>query len=247
MKNILKQSSVFNDRLETLKKKNNKKDFSWYPYGTMSNIHILETLLSNGFTNLIERNNDYPIAYIGCADGDLAFFLEYLGYSCEAIDHSPTNWNGMKGVRFLKELLKSSIMIHDINLDAMNCLPEKKYGLVIFLGILYHLKNPFGVLENLSHCSKEIIISTRIARYTKEDSSYHIRDKSFVYLLDADECNNDSTNYWIFTEFSLKKILRRTGWEIVSYKSFGDTKNSNPSESHRDERIFLHAQSKLFP
>jgi len=153
----------------------------------------------------------------------------------------------MKGVRFLKELLKSSIMIHDINLDAMNCLPEKKYGLVIFLGILYHLKNPFGVLEKLSHCSKEIIISTRIARYTKEDSSYHIRDNSFVYLLDADECNNDSTNYWIFTEFSLKKILRRTGWEIVSYKSFGDTKNSNPSESHRDERIFLHAQSKLFP
>ena len=74
MKNILKQSSVFNDRLETLKKKNNKNVFSWYPYGTMSNIHILETLLSNGFTNLIERNNDYPIADIGCADGDLAFF-----------------------------------------------------------------------------------------------------------------------------------------------------------------------------
>ena len=73
----------------------------------------------------------------------------------------------MKGVRFLKELLKSSIMIHDINLDAMNCLPEKKYGLVIFLGILYHLKNPFGVLENLSHCSKEIIIISIILLMSK--------------------------------------------------------------------------------
>ena len=138
------------------------------------------------------------------------------------------------------------LLVHfDINLDDMKCLPEKKYGLIIFLGILYHLKNPFGVLENLSRSSKEIVISTRIAKYTKEDSGNCISDKSLVYLLDAEECNNDSTNYWIFTEASLKKILRRTGWELISYQSFGDTKNSNPSDSHHDERIFLHAKSKF--
>ena len=63
---------------------------------------------------------------------------------------------------------------------------------------------------------KKILISTRIARYTKEDSSYFVRDKSLVYLIDAGECNNNSTNYWIFTETSLRKMLRRTGWELIS-------------------------------
>lgn len=73
----------------------------------------------------------------------------------------------MQGVKLLKEVLSSSVQIHEVDLDSQFSLPEKNYNLAFFLGILYHLKNPFYALEALSKSARYCLISTRIARFNK--------------------------------------------------------------------------------
>jgi tRNA (mo5U34)-methyltransferase len=70
----------------------------------------------------------------------------------------------MAGIRALKEALGSFVEIHAVDLDSQFELPEQQYGLVFFLGLLYHLKNPFYVLESLSKAARYCLLSTRVMR-----------------------------------------------------------------------------------
>ena len=58
--------------------------------------------------------------------------------------------------------------------------------------------------------------------------------------------NHDCTNFWIFSEAGLKRLLSRTGWEICDYMTVGDTKQSTPHTLENDERAFCLLQSRRF-
>ncbi len=92
-----------------------------------------------------------------------------LGCKVQVVDYAPTNFNLMQGVKLLKTALSSSVEIHDVNLDSQFLLPEKSYSLVIFLGILYHLKNPYYALETLAKSANYCLILN--PRKSKPDSS----------------------------------------------------------------------------
>lgn len=236
----LEQSALeFHKKLDNIKN-NIDKQFPWYPYGTLNNfIHLKSLLAKHPLSSLITGNH---VADIGAADGDLAFFIENFGYHVDVIDHAPTNFNGLRGAELLRKHLKSSIEIHDVDLDSYFSLPRKDYGLIFFLGILYHLKNPFYILESLSKITKNLLISTRIARFsTKGD---FIAEIPVAYLLGPAESNNDATNFWIFSETGLKRLFDRTGWDLVAYTSVGDTKKSNPASQDHDERAFAILRSR---
>jgi 2-polyprenyl-3-methyl-5-hydroxy-6-metoxy-1,4-benzoquinol methylase len=92
----------------------------WYPYPTLQNIPILERLLATVGLDLLQlcRGSHGKIADIGSADGDLAFFMEKMGFSVDVIDNSRTNFNQLEGARIMKEALKSSVTIREIDLDS---------------------------------------------------------------------------------------------------------------------------------
>ncbi|MEN1727672.1 MAG: hypothetical protein AAGJ52_04455, partial [Pseudomonadota bacterium] len=100
-----------------------------------------------------------------------------------------------------------------MNLDSQFELLQAQYDLVFFLGILYHLKNPYDVLEHLSEKAKHCFLSTRIARRT-QDQPGELEHAPVAYLLNPDECNNDATNFWIFSEAGLIRLLDRCGWSV---------------------------------
>jgi len=208
--------------------------FPWYPYDTLANFtHLAPFLATHTLASLA---GDGGILDIGAADGDTAFFLESLGYKVGIVDHGPTNFNGLRGANKVRDKLQSRVAIDDIDLDSYFVLPEARYNLVFFLGILYHLKNPFYVLEHLARVAKHVLVSTRIARFTPTGQA--IASIPAAYLLQPDEANNDATNFWIFTEAGLRRIFERCGWEILEYRSVGDTLRSEPGRSDRDERAF---------
>jgi 2-polyprenyl-3-methyl-5-hydroxy-6-metoxy-1,4-benzoquinol methylase len=205
---------------------------------------MFDELLQGENRCLLDLAQGKPIADIGAADGDLAFFLEQqYQMSIHIIDHAPTNFNSLRGARRLKEAFASTVEIHDINLDEYDDLPESSYGLIFFLGILYHLKNPFHTLEALSHRSRHCLLSTRIAKYSP-DRGVEFSGLPIAYLLDATESNNDSTNYWIFTASGLKRIIDRTEWDILEFKTFGDLVQSDPASQEHDERAFCLLRSR---
>jgi tRNA (mo5U34)-methyltransferase len=233
-------SNGFKRKIENIKLDIDPK-FPWHPYDTLSNLaylmpifnkHSLEKLIGPSFKTLD----------IGAADGDLAFFLESLGYRADIIDFPPTNFNHLNGAKVLKEKLNSAVNIYERDLDSQFPTLNEKYGLIFLLGILYHLKNPFYILETLSHITNNLIINTKIAKYTKSGS--RISDIPVAYLLSPTESNNDATNYWIFSMKGLERIFDRTGWYITDIYSLGDTKKSNPADSNHDERAFALLKSK---
>ncbi|MEO8384252.1 MAG: hypothetical protein ABI583_03340 [Betaproteobacteria bacterium] len=218
--------------------------FPWYPYGTLNNLIHLDNLLKGRNRQLANLIGELPVADVGAADGDMAFFMESLGCTVDVVDYGPTNFNTLRGARLLKEARKSNIGIHEINLDTYFEWPRSRYGLVLFMGILYHLKNPFYVLESLAKVTRYAIVSTRIAQYSP-DLKTRLAELPVGYLLHASEANNDATNYWIFSDAGLRRIVDRTGWKILDYMTAGNTQQSDPASSTGDERAFVLLESRV--
>lgn len=237
-----REASLFNEKLAAIKSGANVP-FSWYPYGTLGNFINLKSIFNKYKLDKLIGESRRTLD-IGAADGDLAFFLESLGYKADIFDYPPTNFNQLQGAKWLKENLASSVNIYEADLDTQFPELTDKYGLIIFLGILYHLKNPFYVLESLSRSAENLIVSTRIAKYTKQGAK--IASSPVAYLLAPDEANNDSTNYWIFSYAGLQRLFERTGWTITEMYSVGDTAKSNPSDQHHDERAYALLKSRNF-
>ena len=238
-----KEAAVFDQKLAAIKSEEGTP-FGWYPYGTLGNFCNLKGIFNKyGLDQLIGKSR--KTLDIGAADGDLAFFLESLGYRADMIDYPPTNFNHLQGAKWLRAILRSTANIYEVDLDAQFPELTEQYGLIIFLGILYHLKNPFFVLERLSLNTEYMIVSTRIAKYTKQ-GSIKIADAPLAYLLAPDESNNDATNYWIFSYAGLQRLFDRTGWTVTEMYSVGDTSKSNPSDQHHDERAYALLKSKNF-
>lgn len=221
-------------------------DFPWYPYGTIHNFGPLTELLRREGRTLADLIGGGTVLDIGCADGDLAFFLEQLGNRVQVVDYGPTNYNTMRGVRLLKGALGSSLGIHEVDLDAQFSLPHERYELVFFLGILYHLKNPYYALEALAKSAGYCFISTRITRFAP-DKRTELAGIPVAYLLDPLEANNDATNYWIFSEAGLRRILQRAGWDVCQFLTLGNTTASDPASAEGDERAFCLAKSRHCP
>jgi tRNA (mo5U34)-methyltransferase len=228
-------------RLWEIKLAHRPKAF-WYPYSTLSNFGLLEQLSANVGLNLLQLcGGQYgKVADIGAADGDLAFFLENQGLSVDVIDNEETNFNRFQGMRILKEALNSSVTIRSVDLDSQFTLPGEKYDAIFLLGTLYHLKNPFFVLEKLVQMTQYCFVSTRIAKLTADGqplSRYPV-----AYLLGTEECNDDITNIWVFSDEGLKRLIDRTGWNLLSQLTIGDTMNSTPAGLDQDERAFCFLQ-----
>src|SRR5580692_4059943 len=226
---FLKRGERFRAELRALKQRLVVPDYGWYPYESLSALEMLTRLIEPVFEEVAEGLTSGPIADIGCADGDLGLFCGNLGGQVDAIDHLESNFNQMRGIDVLREALGLTLEVHNIDLDGRFRLPRSDYKFAFFLGTLYHLKNPYYVLENLASHADWCILSTRIARVTPHDTP--IEEEPIAYLLDAREANNDPTNYWIFSAAGLLRLLGRAGWIVLGHERAGQTLNSNPVDA----------------
>jgi tRNA (mo5U34)-methyltransferase len=248
----------------------------FYPYDTLANFDALDRLLTGDNRRFLRLAEGGAVADVGAADGDLAFFLETLGCEVHIVDNGPTNFNNLRAARALKKAFESRAQIHEVDLDSQFSLPQEKYGLVFFLGLLYHLKNPFYAMERLARSARHVVLSTRVAQYAQPLTQSYAEPSSrlwrlasralrrlplpipvpasgmtriaglpVAYLVDERECNNDPTNYWMFTVDGLRRLLRRCGWEILDFTTTGNTLASDPASQHGDERAWCLARSRV--
>jgi tRNA (mo5U34)-methyltransferase len=234
-------------KLKDEKKKTQLSEGDWYPFDTLSCVPTVAELISRDFDVVAADIAGRPVADIGCADGDLAMLFAGWGADVDAIDYAPNNFNRMLGVRTLSRVLDLPVRTYDINLDHDFKLPQDSYGLTLFLGILYHLKNPYAVLEQLAFQTRWCILSTRIAQVTPTVRA-RVESEPIAYLADGREIGNDATNYWVFSASGLFRILQRTRWAIVASKRIGCLVDSSPIDPKGDERMFVLLKSRVhFP
>jgi 2-polyprenyl-3-methyl-5-hydroxy-6-metoxy-1,4-benzoquinol methylase len=238
---LLARGAAFAKKIQQVKR-DLRVDFEWYPYDTMSALWHVDKLLTGEGRGLLGAGRGRVLDF-GSQDGELAFFLESLGFDVVAADHPAYNHNGMRGIRALKAALGSQVEIHEIDADRPFTLPHDSYHLVLFLGILYHLRNPFYVLEELARRSTHLLLSTRIARHYPGGAAMPA-GLAIAYLLRESELNQDDSNYFIFSEPALRVLLERAHWQVRDFLSLGATEASDPVRLDRDERAFCYGRSR---
>ena len=96
---------------------------------------------------LPERLDGLTVLDIGCADGYYSFESERRGASVVAVDRS------LHGFELAREILGSKAE-HRV-IDFMEFTDERKFDIVLFLGILYHMRHPLLALERLREFVKD--------------------------------------------------------------------------------------------
>jgi tRNA (mo5U34)-methyltransferase len=237
---LVRHGLRFRSRFELTKKHAAEAGLVWYPYDSFANLFPLERLRREAGLSLTDMIGNQPLLDLGTGDGALAFLFESQGYAVHACDNSGINLNGMEGVRRMAAALSSRVEIEDIDLDD-GWAPRREYGLALFLGTLYHLKNPFAVLERLSRHARYCFLSTRVARWSP-DRTVELDRVPAAYLLAPGECNGDTTNYWVFSSPGLLRLAERCGWRVLGSLRTG-SQDSDPATTERDERQFLLLES----
>ena len=241
---LLEEATKFRSEINQIKGKIN--DFQWYPYDSLSNFVHLKDFLNSMPLNMLAKLGS-EILDIGAADGEVAFLLERLGYKPNILDYGATNHNNLEGVRTLSKIRESEVQIFDFDLDSYRSVETvlpNQVSLTFLLGIHYHLKNPFLILDFLSKKTEYLFFSTRIARYSVQ--GYEMKKEALSYLLSPTELNNDATNYWVFSQEAILRLFERTGFEVIKWNCVGDLKRSVPNDINHDERFFALLKSKNF-
>ena len=99
---------------------------------------------------------------IGAWDGFFSFECERRGAArVVAADHFSWNgpgWGTKAGFALAREALGSRV--EDIDIDVMELSPERvgTFDVVLFLGVLYHLRHPFLALERVASVTRDLLI-----------------------------------------------------------------------------------------
>jgi len=105
---------------------------------------------------------------------------------------------------------------------------DEQFDLVMFAGILYHLKNPLMVLEDMGrHCRDAIIVESEVipedprnVLMTRLGPPGNVKltatTRGFMKFYERDELNGDSSNWWAPDTECLMGMLRVAGFRYFS-------------------------------
>jgi 2-polyprenyl-3-methyl-5-hydroxy-6-metoxy-1,4-benzoquinol methylase len=205
---------------------------------------------------------------IGCLEGYFSAECALQGAKVLGVEGKTIN---VKKCEFIKSVLniRNLTFVQD---DAMK-VTRKKYGsfdVVLALGLLYHLDNPFKFLENISNlCTGFLVLDTHVALREKTETGdwkpelselqeFKIGKKTYTGRL-YKEFNADDTQVskdlsstaslknnlsaWL-TEDSLVSLLHDVGFEQVSKIVFPEQQNAWWSDTKANARVLMVAHKR---
>jgi len=221
---------AFSDRLRSIRA--SSIDIDWYPNDSLTNVYNLKIFVPADVEIMPDRGG---VLDLGCADGDVGFLFASLGCDVDFLDNASTNFNDCRGVKRTAELLSHTGRVIERDIDFGFEL-DRDYDLALFLGTLYHLRNPALALVRLAEHCERMFVSTRVMScLPAQHAGTTIAKTPIAYLVDTLELNSDSTNWWIFSPAGLKRLLKRCGWDVVASTIVFDA--TIPIDQ-RDERMF---------
>ena len=153
---------------------------------------------------------------VGTCDGYFAFACEALGAEVLAIDHKDLDVTGFAVAR---DLLDSKVEyvqtnVYDVSPDRFG-----HFDVVLFLGVLYHLRHPLLALDRLRGvCRSELVVESLVcdeALFTGYEEQRPLReldpdlaDLPIAQFLPAGRFHSDLTNKWVPNTAALEALIR---------------------------------------
>lgn len=183
---------------------------------------------------------------VGARDGFFSFELERRGAEVLALDYAPPEQTGFAVSR---DLLGSSVRY--VTENVYNITPERygEFDVVLFLGVLYHLRNPLKALDLLWEvCRERIFVETQLL-----DHAFQRPDGDFRPLAERDEelartpimqfyprdaLNGDATNCWAPNAACLQAMLDAAGFDVEHLEILGTRGIARAAKVRDPDRIY---------
>jgi tRNA (mo5U34)-methyltransferase len=151
---------------------------------------------------------------IGCWDGAYSIEATRRGASrVLATDHfawAPGSWGDRRCFELARAHLAPQIEALDADLPELT--PERigTFDVVLFLGVLYHLRHPFLALEHVARLANErLIVESRII------APFSVRP--FMRFYPDKELDDDPTNWWAPNRACVEAMLLSLGFKKVTF------------------------------
>jgi tRNA (mo5U34)-methyltransferase len=149
---------------------------------------------------------------VGAWDGYFSFAAERLGASrVVALDtYAWRKPGGKDGFEYARRALGSSV--EDLEVEVLDISPETvgEFDVVLFLGVLYHMRHPLLALERVASVTREMLVVETLA-----DLAY-VRSPAAAFY--SWPMLHDQTNWWGPNEAAVKGMLHSVGCErVVGY------------------------------
>jgi len=161
---------------------------------------------------------------IGAWDGFYSFEAERRGaarvLATDSFSWGGGGWGTKAGFDLAKKVLGSKV--EDLYIDVLDLSPDRigTFDLVLFLGVLYHMRHPLLALERVfSVTNEQLILETHV------DLLWNRRPAMAFYP--NDELQRDSTNWCGPNPAAVEAMLRTVGFRKVTRVS------TFPSRFHR--------------
>jgi tRNA (mo5U34)-methyltransferase len=192
---------------------------------------------------------------IGAWDGFFSFECERRGASrvvaADSYSWHGGGWGSKAGFELARRALRSRV--EDVDIDVMDLSPQRvgAFDVVLFLGVLYHLRHPLLALERVASVTRHTLILETAA------DMIGVRAPVMAFY-PGRELNNDPTNWWGPNTLALTAMLRDVGFSSVRlveeppgavYRAartvYHRIRGADPSRlGFRQARVVLHARKR---
>jgi len=221
--------------------KNEASKIKWY-----HRIDLGHGIVTNGINQPILERIGIPndlrgktVLDISAWDGFYSFEAEKRGagriLATDSFVWKNKTWGSKAGFELARRVLKSKV--EDMTIDIMEISPEKTgtFDLVLFLGVLYHLRHPLLALEKVYSVTNEMAIIE-----TTTDLQNIKRPAMAFYP--ENELNADPSNWFGLNNAAIESMLKVVGFKKIklfyeSPKEYREDGKKGSSKIWRPKKI----------
>lgn len=181
---------------------------------TIEGIKALDILQVEADVILGDNLAGKTVLDIGAWDGFFSFEAERRGaLRVVATDHfcwSGEGWGNREGFDYVHTRRNSTVEPVDVDVPDLPRVGLGQFDLVLFLGVFYHLKDPYAGLEAAAAMCRDHLVVETVTALPREELPA-------MRLLSSGEINGDPTNFWAPNVPALELMLRTFGFRRTEF------------------------------
>lgn len=164
---------------------------------------------------------------MGCAEGFFSFLAE--GQGAREIDAFDIMENCVERAKFAAEKRASKVAFfqYDAELPWQEIPSSLGIDLILCLGLIYHLRNPYGCLGNIKKLlapGGQAVIETALLDNSEDVPEFGKVDYAVPYPMmrfwRGKEYNGDDSNWWTPNEACMMAMFDSAGFEVIKGGTF---------------------------